>query len=1331
MQEIMGKNIKYNIGLDVGTNSVGWAVIDDNNDLVRFKRKNMWGVRLFETGETAVNTRLHRGQRRRYHRRRERIILLRQLLESMVLEVDETFFLRLDESFLDFKDRTNIEDKYGLFCDKDFNDKDFYNKYRTVYHLRNSLINCNEKIDPRFIYLALHNIIKYRGNFLYERQSFSNDGEIIEDTIYKIIVIMNEKLELKVPEEQEINNMQKVLVDKSLSKKEKQERLINILLLEKNSKKIIKEITNACMGYKADLAIIFNDESINTDDKRIKVEFSDPNYDDNESTIIDLLGDNYEFIELLKKVYSFMTLHEILLGSNYISEAMISKYDKHKKDLSILKRLVKKQYKQYYSNLFRKEKVNKKILKNYVNYIKNKCDKKDLYKTIKDILKTKELELSNNKDYIYCIEEMEKDNFLNRQKSRLNGVIPYQLHKKELEMIIDNQSKFYPELAKNRDRIIKILEFKIPYYVGPLNTNSPFAWVERKGNEKIYPWNFDEVVNIDVTAEKFITKMTNYCTYLPDKKVIPKNSLLYSKYEVLSELKQIKINGKFLDIKDINNIINDLFLRFKKVKEKQLIDWLVKEQYPDISINNLEITGYQKDKEFASSLKSYIDFNKIIGEINSSNYSMIEEIIYWITIFQDKKILRRKIKSTYNLDIKIINIIVSLNYSGWSRLSKELLIDIKTQWNDGSKKNIMEILEQTNKFFMQIIYNKDYSFKKIIEESQVSLDGDKIKYDNVKELHGSSSIKRGIWQTIKVVDEIIKIKGYAPKNIFIEFAREDQKSKRTNSRYKKLKNIYDNLDKDTEIYNKQIIKDLKVNEKQMDSDRVFLYFLQNGKCMYTGESLSLDKLSNYQVDHIIPQSFIKDDSLDNRVLVTQKANQEKLDKYPLDYKVRKKMRVMWMNLFKNGLISAKKYYNLTTQTINEGTQQRFINRQLVETRQISKHVANLFKSSYVNSNIITIKADLVSNFKQQYEIYKNRNVNDLHHAKDAYLVATLGNYVIRRFPKLEKEYIYGDFIKYKKSIEDRAKSTKQTSKEKNGFVIATMANDSFDPITGDIIWSKNKSISHIKKVMNYRDCIITKKLEIGTGQFFNINLVTGKDGLVSRKANLDAKKYGGYDGIKMAYFVAIEYTHKNKRKKKVVGIPINEAYLISNDNKLISYLKKAEYKDVKILCNKILKNQLIIEDGRLEYIASQNEIHNAKQLIMESIYEEVIAKANNGFYKTEDLKQDAHSKLDDLYEYLIHKYGKEYHLFSSVKDKLIQMEDEFKKMSFENKIEFINQILNVTRANSLTANLSNFTYNGKKLGGRIGRKNSYSIDLNKTIFIHQSVTGLFEKRYKL
>lgn len=38
--------LDYYIGLDIGTNSVGWAATDTDYNLLRAKGKDMWGVRL-------------------------------------------------------------------------------------------------------------------------------------------------------------------------------------------------------------------------------------------------------------------------------------------------------------------------------------------------------------------------------------------------------------------------------------------------------------------------------------------------------------------------------------------------------------------------------------------------------------------------------------------------------------------------------------------------------------------------------------------------------------------------------------------------------------------------------------------------------------------------------------------------------------------------------------------------------------------------------------------------------------------------------------------------------------------------------------------------------------------------------------------------------------------------------------------------------------------------------------------------------------------------------------------------------------------------------------
>lgn len=51
----------YNIGLDMGTGSVGWAVTDAQGKLLHFKKQPTWGSRLFDSAQPASEARVHRG----------------------------------------------------------------------------------------------------------------------------------------------------------------------------------------------------------------------------------------------------------------------------------------------------------------------------------------------------------------------------------------------------------------------------------------------------------------------------------------------------------------------------------------------------------------------------------------------------------------------------------------------------------------------------------------------------------------------------------------------------------------------------------------------------------------------------------------------------------------------------------------------------------------------------------------------------------------------------------------------------------------------------------------------------------------------------------------------------------------------------------------------------------------------------------------------------------------------------------------------------------------------------------------------------------------------
>ena len=73
----------YYIGLDIGTDSVGWAACDTDYELLKLNRKDMWGSRLFPEAQTAVERRTYRIARRRIQRRNQRLALLLVLLAQI------------------------------------------------------------------------------------------------------------------------------------------------------------------------------------------------------------------------------------------------------------------------------------------------------------------------------------------------------------------------------------------------------------------------------------------------------------------------------------------------------------------------------------------------------------------------------------------------------------------------------------------------------------------------------------------------------------------------------------------------------------------------------------------------------------------------------------------------------------------------------------------------------------------------------------------------------------------------------------------------------------------------------------------------------------------------------------------------------------------------------------------------------------------------------------------------------------------------------------------------------------------------------------------------
>lgn len=1318
--------IDFYLGFDIGTDSIGWAVTNCEYKLRKFKGNAMWGVRLYEESETAEVRRLYRGSVRRGERKKQRIAWLQMLFDREISKIDRAFFIKLKESNLYFEDKsTGVP--FAVFSDKDYTDKEFHNQYKTIYHLRKELIENDSYHDVRLVYLALHHIIKHRGHFLFDNLGDDiksiNSFDYLFDDLRKYL---QETFELEV-ECSDITKFSDTIKDKTIKKTAKLSKLSSLCGVTKKSNPQIVSMLGLLCGSVVSLADIFNDSSYNEEELK-KITFSG-DFDEKQADYQSILLDEYELIEKLKAIYDWAVLADILSGEKYISYAKVNAYETHKSDLEMLKSFVKTYCKEKYYKIFRET---KKGLYNYTAY----CGKYKVKGQNGSILERatqeefcgflkKELSGFSKMDdsYIGMFNKIESGIFMPKQITKDNGVIPMQLNRQELKIILENTSKYLDFLNEKdadgisvKDKIVKIFEFRIPYYVGPLNKHSDKAWLERKDG-KIYPWNFDKIVDIEKSAEKFINNLTSKCTYLRDKDVIPKNSILYSKFMVFNELNNLKIDGESIDNEIKQSIFNELFLNKKKVTLKAIRNFI-----KSTTGNDVEITGI--DKEIKSNMGSYIDLKKF-----NLNESEMEDIIFAITVFgDDRKLLKSRLNKQLEgkhskEDIKKIS---QLKYKDWGAFSREFLTEIYDVSVDTGevKSNIIDTLWNTNDNLMVLLGSK-YNFRKSIEIAVQHIQGGDNLKEMVDSLYISPSVKRPVYQSLKIANEITKICGKPPKKIFVEMTRyHGQKGDkgRKDSRKERLMKLYETCKDD---YNELYSSLIDTPEDKFRQDKLYFYYTQFGKCMYSGEPITLDNLFKkdiYDIDHIFPRSKVKDDSLDNRVLVKKSINAHKDNDYPISSDVQSKMKGYWKFLLDKGLISKKKYDRLTrVAPLTDNELSDFIARQIVETGQSTKAVAELFKKIYPETDIVYVKASNVSEFRHKYDMLKCRSVNDLHHAKDAYLNVVVGNVYDEKFTRNRANFIKG----------------LQTKKQSLSRIFDYNQKDAW-------IADNNTSLSTVKKIMSKNNIIVTRYSSKHTGTLFKLNPLKKGNGQVPLKKNSplsDISKYGGYDKATSAYFAFIKHTgKKGKILRQFVPIDNYEVHYYEENPEI--FMSEKGFVNPEILIPVVKYNACIEMDGFKMNISSKSEerlvCKPAVQLVVGYHFERYIKKIEKVLEKSADYEVNEFDEITlemnlGLYDELIYKCTSTVFKvrFSSIGEKLNKGRELFKKLTLREQCFVIGEILKILHNNVLAGDLT-LIGESKKTGTlKINSAISEIKGVSEIKIVNQSVTGLFETKVDL
>lgn len=633
--------------------------------------------------------------------------------------------------------------------------------------------------DVRLVYLAVAWLMSHRGHFLSEVNKDNISALLDFDLIYEKFM----ELFLVPPWVcHDREQFQSVLLSHQTVKNK--ERKFWDLLYNGKKPKVEEEdcvskegIIKLLSGGSVEAGKLFNQKEFQE-----KISISLKKSEEDFQLLLDEMDEeDSEYLIRLRALYDWALLVDSLHGCSSISEAKVQDYAQHEADLKMLKNFVHKYCPNEYLAIFKNAEK-----ENYASYVynipkgkrtkeyKKKITQEEFCDYLKKKLKDIQIEEEDQEIYQDMMFRLETYTFMPKQVTGDNRVIPYQLYYDELKKILENAENYLPFLKKvdeqgisNKTKLLSIFEFRIPYYVGPLCSASKYAWLKRKAEGKIYPWNFEEKVDLDQSEKAFINRMTNNCSYLPGETVLPQNSLLYCKFTVLNEINNIKINGIPISV-ECKQEIYRLFEENKKVTVDKIKKYLISNNYMEKEdvLGGIDIT-------IKSSLKPQHDFKRLLHS-KILNEKEVEQIIECITYSEEKsRVLRRLEREFPKLSDEDRRYLSKLKYSGFGRLSREFFTGIHgANKETGESFSIIQALWDTNDNLMQLLSDR-YTFKDSIEEEQRQYyeEHPMTVESLLEEMYVSNAVKRPIYRTLDVIKDIQSVCKARPKKIYVEMAR--------------------------------------------------------------------------------------------------------------------------------------------------------------------------------------------------------------------------------------------------------------------------------------------------------------------------------------------------------------------------------------------------------------------------------------------------------------------------------------------------------------------------------------------------------------------------------
>lgn len=578
----------------------------------------------------------------------------------------------------------------------------------------------------------------------------------------------------------------------------------------------------------------------------------------------------------------------------------------------------------------------------------------------------------------------------NGEKRRLINVFSTSTYRKEAERILRKQQEFNNKITDDFiDDYLTILTGKRKYYHGPGNKKSRTdygRYTTKKDSEGKY-----------ITLDNIFGVLIGKCTFYPDEYRASKASYTAQEFNLLNDLNNLTVptETKKLSEKQKKTIV-EYAKTAKTLGASTLLKYIAK--MVDASVD--QIHGYRIDPNKKPEMHTFDVYRKMQSletfNVNEMPREVLDEVAHILTLNTEREgieeAINTKLKGTFNQD-QVLELVQfrknnsNLFSKGWHNFSLKLMKELIPELYETSEEQ-MTILTRLGK-------------QKSKETSK------RTKYIDEKELTEeiyNPVVAKSVRQAIKIINEATKKYGIFD-NIVIEMARENNEEDAKKDYIKRQKANLDEknaaMEKAAFQYNgkKELPDSIFHGHKEL-ATKIRLWHQQGEKCLYTGKNIPIsDLIQNqykYEIDHILPLSLSFDDSLSNKVLVLATANQEKGQRTP--FHALDSMDDAWSyREFKSYvkdsklLGNKKKDYLLTEEDISKiEVKQKFIERNLVDTRYSSRVVLNalqdFYKNHHFDTTISVVRGQFTSQLRRKWGLEKSRETYH-HHAVDALIIA--------------------------------------------------------------------------------------------------------------------------------------------------------------------------------------------------------------------------------------------------------------------------------------------------------------------------------------------------------